>query len=298
MGTHKFGGDHTRIKLEIVRLYAEFYTKVLKFQPFNLVYIDPFAGTGECEIKTGAESVSPKHIDLIENVPYESVNPATETIDGSVKIALQIDRLFNQYHFINNNRNHYKQLKELKVLHPEKNIELHKGDANEQTVKILRSINWSRTRALMFIDPYGMNTDWETLEKIAATGAIDLWYLFPLSGVYRQAAGDYSNISPEKAAAIDRMLGTKDWRTTFYESTGQQDMFGDEAPIVRTVGVRDIVRFAKERLQTIFPLVLDPRLLPDKGPLHFALFFAAANPRAASLCQRVAEHIIKKMSLR
>ena len=39
----------------------------------------------------------------------------------------------------------------------------------------------------MFLDPYGMEVEWKTLQAVAATRAIDVWFLFPLAGLYRQA---------------------------------------------------------------------------------------------------------------
>ena len=32
----------------------------------------------------------------------------------------------------------------------------------------------------LFLDPYGMQVEWETIRSIASTQAIDLWVLFPL----------------------------------------------------------------------------------------------------------------------
>ncbi|MCW9004921.1 MAG: three-Cys-motif partner protein TcmP, partial [Gammaproteobacteria bacterium] len=100
MTSHKFGGSHTKIKLELVRLYIDFYTRVLKNQPFNLIYIDPFAGSGECEVKTSQQREDKKTIDVFENTEHKPSKTNTTTIDGSAKIALSIDRLFNEYHFI------------------------------------------------------------------------------------------------------------------------------------------------------------------------------------------------------
>ena len=69
MGTQqKFGGPWTVEKLNILSDYLAFYTTALKSMPFNLIYIDAFAGTGR--IKIGDEE------------DYE-------IIDGSAKLALQ-----------------------------------------------------------------------------------------------------------------------------------------------------------------------------------------------------------------
>lgn len=295
--THKFGGAHTQIKLELVRLYIDFYTRVLKNQPFKLIYIDPFAGSGECEVRSSRLKKDKNTIDVFEDTEHEPSSSNTIMIDGSAKIALGIDRLFNEYHFIENHNSHFTQLESLKKDHPDKEIYLYKGDANETLLGILNKIDWKSSRAIVFMDPYGMETEWDTLVKIAATKAVDMWYLFPLSGVYRQAANDYEKVDNEKAAAIDRMLGTDGWRTAFYDDR-QDDLFADEPALKRIADIKDIVRFSRERLGSIFASVPEPRILPDKGPAQFALFFAAANPKAATIALRGANHILKKMSLR
>ncbi len=297
MAAHRFGGNHTKIKLEVVRLYIDFYTRVLKKQPFKLIYVDPFAGSGDCEIKISAKRKDTNTIDAFENTEHEPSLTNTATIDGSAKIALNIDRLFDEYHFVEENAKRYEQLESLKAQHNDKVIHLYKGDANKKLLKILQQVNWKNTRAIIFIDPYGMETEWETLVAIANTKAVDLWYLFPLSGVYRQAANNYDSMDKGKIEAINRMLGTDEWQTTFYESK-QGDMFGSEPLLQRTADIDDIVRFTQERLSSIFAEVPEPKLLPDTGPVMFALFFAVANPRAASISLRGANHIIKHMKLR
>jgi len=51
MGTQqKFGGPWTVEKLNILSDYLAFYTTALKSMPFDLIYIDAFAGTGRIKI--------------------------------------------------------------------------------------------------------------------------------------------------------------------------------------------------------------------------------------------------------
>ncbi len=45
-----FGGPWTKEKLAILNKYLDAYTTALKNQPFHLIYIDAFAGTGEVEL--------------------------------------------------------------------------------------------------------------------------------------------------------------------------------------------------------------------------------------------------------
>jgi three-Cys-motif partner protein len=66
-------------------------------------------------------------------------------------------------------------------------------------------------RGVIFLDPYGMEVEWATVEAIADTQALDLWYFFPLMGLYRQAANDAVAIGANKRARLKRVLGTDDW---------------------------------------------------------------------------------------
>ena len=62
-----------------------------------------------------------------------------------------------------------------------------KASSQAQYLKDLcQNRNWKNNRAVLFLDPYGMQVTWDTIKAIAATNAIDLWILFPLGiGVNR-----------------------------------------------------------------------------------------------------------------
>jgi three-Cys-motif partner protein len=145
----------------------------------------------------------------------------------------------------------------------------------------------------MFLDPYGMSVEWETLKAVANTEAIDVWYLFSLSGLYRQAAHRIEDIDPKKRAAITRMLGTDEWEQELYAPRG--GLFED-ASLWRTASVRGLEDYVCRRLKTIFPAVLPPLALPIMSrPQRFSLFFAISNPNgpAIGLATRIAGHILK-----
>ena len=64
-------------------------------------------------------------------------------------------------------------------------ISVQQGEANDEIRKICDK-DWRSHRAVLFVDPYGMQMEWQTIEAIASTQAIDLWLLFPLGiGVTR-----------------------------------------------------------------------------------------------------------------
>ena len=124
-----------------------------------------------------------------------------------------------------------------------------------------------------------MNVEFETLKRIRDTRAIDVWYLFSLSGIYRQAARSKPKLTPAKREAITRILGTAEWEEKFYADTGGSDLFGGAIQGYRTADVDAIEAYVRERLGTVFPKVTNPLRLHNaaKAPI-FSLFFAMSNP--------------------
>jgi three-Cys-motif partner protein len=274
MAQHKFGGNWTELKLQAFEDYLFFYTRALQNQKFKRLYIDAFAGTGECTI---------------------TVNNQQKTIPGSAKIALDHQSYFNKLIFIDDKRKHISELESLCANNSK--TEIYHGNANKKVKELCNDIDWKENRAVMFLDPYGLDVEWETLKAITATKAIDICFLFSLSGLFRQAALDFNRVDEHKAKALDTCLGTTEWRDALYKKTGQQDMFdGEQAPI-REAGVPEMEDYVKSRLETIFPAVTKPIRLPQTGAPLFSLFIAVSNPspKAKGLAMRVATHIVNKM---
>lgn len=177
------------------------------------------------------------------------------------------------------------------------------GDANAALKTICRQYKWENERAVLFLDPYGMQVEWSTLETIAKTGAIDIWYLFPYSALYRQAAKSADALDIGKAASLTRVLGTDEWRQAFYAKNTQPDFFDDDNGDVRK-DYRKMLEFVSKRLRGLFPAITPPKVLyqggnsknPSGAPL-FALYFAASNPspRAYNLATGIAKDILNKL---
>ncbi len=68
----------------------------------------------------------------------------------------------------------------------------------------------------MFLNPYGMQVKWETIEAIAETQAIDLWLLFPLGVAVNRLLRNDGQISPKVAQRLDEMFGTSEWQSFFF----------------------------------------------------------------------------------
>jgi three-Cys-motif partner protein len=153
------------------------------------------------------------------------------------------------------------------------------------------------TRGVVFLDPYGMEVAWQTVETIARTKALDCWYFFPLSGLYRNAPHNPAKLDAGKQANLDRVLGATDWRERWYEhQILPKDLLETQAQAVRRTDVDAIEAYVKERLETAFKgAVLDPiRLHHKNGAPLASLFFAVSNtsPKAVKLATDIASHIL------
>ena len=288
-GGHEFGGQHTEIKLSVVAGYLRAYTRALRPHWQNLWYIDAFAGTGSRTVR-----VSARDGDLVDDPVPEQV----EERKGSARIAIEIEPAFDRLVFMEQNRRHCAALHALKDEFRDRDISIVEGDANKLIQGEIAWSGWRKTRAVMFLDPYGMTVEWETLKAIANTKAIDVWYLFSLSGLYRQAARRADAIDDAKRQAISRMLGTDEWEERLYAAPVEQDLLSAiEDPRVRqrTADVKGLEQYVKQRLHDVFPLVLDPLPLPlNRGAQRYSLFFAASNPdpKAMSLAKKFGSHML------
>jgi three-Cys-motif partner protein len=287
---HEFGGQHTEIKLELVEKYLRAYMSALRRKFNHLWYIDAFAGTGSRTVRVEARDG-----DL-----FDAPAPArTETRRGSARIALDVTPAFDRLIFMDASAEHCAALQELKAAYPGRGIDILQGDANRLIQDQIRWDGWKSTRAVMFLDPYGMEVEWDTLKAVAQTRAIDVWYLFSLSGLYRQAARNINSVDAAKRRALTRMLGTDEWERELYSPIkSAQSLLDGLDPIEvrqRNADVAGLEAYVKRRLETIFPLVLDPfPLPPNSRPQRFSLFFAVSNPSTAAtdLAKRFGGHIL------
>jgi three-Cys-motif partner protein len=135
-------------------------------------------------------------------------------IAGSAQRALSVDPQFDELHFIEKRPVCLNALREMVA--GDLRVTIHDGDANEAIRKLCAEINWRGTRGVIFLDPFGAELDWETLKVIAATEALDVWYLFPLSSVFRNAPHAVEKLTPDKRASITKILDTPEWEAEFY----------------------------------------------------------------------------------
>lgn len=284
----KFGSGHTAEKLDKLEAYLECFTRVLKNRPFRLIYFDAFAGTPEIDIGS-ANRMAPLFADDVGLF-----------LDGSSKRALKFGSKFERYIFVDQKRANVRELEGLKTQYPEvaSRIDIRNSDANSELQKFC--VNWPRMqRAVVFLDPFGNQVSWETVETIAATRAIDLWYLFPAGlGVHRQISEGGSHDGREES--LDRIFGATDWREQFVVPSETPDLFGPGRSSTKVATPESITLYMIKRMKTVFKGgVLDDWLpLGRNGQHWYSLIFACANPdpKAYQLALRLAQGVLRSKS--
>lgn len=140
-----------------------------------------------------------------------------------------------------------------------------------------------------------MQIEWNTIEAIAKTRAIDLWYLFPLGvGVNRLLKTD-GNIEKTQKDKLNRIFGAIDWYDAFYKKTKEKRLFEDLETVNKVATFDSIAKYIIKRLKIVFPGVAEnPRLLYNSRNNPLYLFcFAAANPKGSKVALKIAQHILK-----
>ena len=167
-------------------------------------------------------------------------------------------------------------------------------DANDFLLNFCAQNDWSKKRAVLFLDPFGMQVDWKTIEAIAETKAIDLWYLFPISGVARLLTKD-GKMEPEWENRLNLIFGKTDWRDAFYTRGQTIDLFSEESGLQKTADYSGIAQYFINRLSSVFAGVApNPlKLLNSKNIPLFLLCFACGNEKGKPIALRIAKHILK-----
>lgn len=164
-------------------------------------------------------------------------------------------------------------------------------------MSLCSSTDWSLSRAVLFLDPYGMQVDWSTVSTVAHTRAIDLWHLVPVGIGVNRMLPKSGNVPVEWAARSDRCFGNKEWREVFYQQSGQSSFFDDQRnAVIKDAGNPKIKDYFLSRLKSVFPGVSDD-VLPlynSTNSLMYVLCFACGNPHGKTLALRIAKYVLRQ----
>ena len=292
--TMGFGGPWTTEKLGILEEYLDSYTTALKHQPFRLVYIDAFAGSGEINIGDGGVS------------EFDS----DSFVAGSTERALRVDdRPLDQFVFVEKRADRCKQLLDFKMRYADRLIEVIQGDANAFLSGLGKSGfrnhpnpgGYRDWRGVLFVDPFGTALEWATVEHIADLERLDLWLLFPVGAIGRMLplSKDPDEVQPEWAKRLNIVFGGDQWRQ-LYSLSPQQDLFIDAA-VERDPGINGLLEIYKNQLERVFGarFLRQSRTLKNSknSPLfEFIFCVGSSSMKAIQAAKRIARHFVRDLS--
>lgn len=210
-------GPWAKEKLDALRQYLDFYTTVFKNQGHWLaqtVFVDAFAGPGLSRVRAKEKSAAAP--DLFDSEPDEA---EIEYLKGSPRVVLDIKNPFSSYVFVDRDSNRIEELRALQDEYRDaRAIDVREGDANaEITAWLASGIDWKHSRAVVFLDPFGMQVPWSTIEKLAATKGIEVIINLPLGMAIQRLLVRSGEIPEGWQISLDVFFGSPDWRKLVYE---------------------------------------------------------------------------------
>jgi three-Cys-motif partner protein len=160
-----FGGQWTEAKLTALQKYLKAYVTLMhgnrRAVGFRLTYLDGFAGSGRRYVVSGevAAGLFADFNDAETQAFYK----------GSACRALEVEPPFDEYVFIERKAEYAVELQQIVAEFPQRagSVRILQRDANLVVPEWCGSLR-SNDRALVFLDPYGMQVDWTTVEAIGS----------------------------------------------------------------------------------------------------------------------------------
>ncbi|MGK9475366.1 three-Cys-motif partner protein TcmP [Melioribacter sp. OK-6-Me] len=226
-----WGGNWTEKKLEAFENYVSAYLTIMNAQKrkYNgwpiTIYFDGFAGSGE------RISMSEEQRQLFSEY---LVKEDLAVYKGSAERVLSISQKFDYYYLVDNDLRAIEKLKnKLSFL----NLILNNcyfipDDVNNQLIKLSEILNQT-SAALVLLDPFGMQINWSSIEKLKDK-RVDLWILIPSGVIINRFLDKKGKLIFSKKLQSYFGLTEDEIRDRFYDVETVETLFGDEEKIKKT----------------------------------------------------------------
>jgi three-Cys-motif partner protein len=227
-------------------------------------------------------------------------------IEGSPLRALRTEPPFDGYWFIDASPQRTERLERLCDEFPDREIHVRRGDCNEILCNdILPNLSLKKKsprRAFVFLDPYGLQVDWQTITQLAETKACDIFINFSVMGVTRLLLKD-KEPKTEVVEQLDKVMGNVDWLEKLYQlpQNIQLNLFDNQEPNASRdkISANRLADVYTERLKTLFPYVSNPVIMKNsKNAALYTLCLASHNEKAIKITNDIFKRYEKqKLSL-
>lgn len=187
-------------KLVVLRYYLYPFFEILRNNGYKKIhYVDLFSGSGFLKIK---EKIMP-------GTPLVALLTTKEFFENKKNY------IFDEYHLSDTNKKYVDALNErVKKLSGDipTTITAQQIDFSTAVDRIFsgrspRFEDRKENAYLVVLDPFGFQVDWEHLEKILKSGAVDVFITFPTT------MASWNQNKEQSAPALTKMFGSNDWVT-------------------------------------------------------------------------------------
>jgi len=280
-----WGGNWTEKKLIAFEKYVNAYLTIIEKHPFNTIYFDAFAGSGE----------RIKQTELYNQLSI--LNEDEHVYKGAAERVISLNKKFDWYYFIEKDVKSRDNLeKKLCEIAPDlqDRCVFRQEDCNLQLLELAKASKKHDLASLIFLDPFGMQIDWNSIEELKNTRS-DIWILIPTGVIVNRLLDRKGELKHINKLESFFGLTEKEIREEFYEKEVQKTLFGEENEIIKKVinPINKIANLYIKNLGNIWKYVTPTplRLNNSKGSPIFHFVFASNNSSAV----KIAQQIIKKL---
>lgn len=272
----RWGGGWTLEKIQIFLKYLKAYLQIMKAQCFELIYFDGFAGSGKIELNSEYES-------LIESVALQV-------------LAIDEPKPFDIYYLVELDEKKAKQLKVKAVQKfPRKKVHVVAQDCNNKLVSLSKYLTDNKySRALAFIDPFGMQIKWASLETFKDLGC-DMWILVPTGVAVNRMLTNDGDIKDSWKGKLEDFFGLpqEEIMKRFYQTKTDLTLFGEVSHGQKMENsIQKIIDLYRGRLESIWKFVSEPFPMHNRtGSIMYHFILASQNKAG----KKIADEIISKM---
>ncbi|NJM00008.1 MAG: three-Cys-motif partner protein TcmP [Synechococcaceae cyanobacterium SM2_3_2] len=260
-------GQWSEDKLELLAKYLKAYAIIMGNQKKKWLssfhYIDAFAGS---------------------IVPILRDEDEERYISGSPLRAIATEPRFDSLWFIDLLPQRIKRLEELKQKFPERLIEIRDGNCNQiLKEEIIPSLSRSDRRGIIFLDPYGLQVEWSTVQALAEARTFDIFVNFSIMGLTRQLQ---RNTLPTQdiRQRINLVMGNSSWVDGIYQLESQLSLFEEQSVSRESLSAEWLASLYAEQLKILFPHVSNPVIMKNsKNSALYALILASPKESAKKI---------------
>ncbi len=286
-----WGGPWTEKKLDAFVKYVKAYLTILKQYPqWKTIYFDGFAGSGSKEKEKEIKS------DLYDEL--EITKEEERIYKGAAERVLTLDDNlgFDYYYFIDKKESSLGKLRNKlsqKVDLSKRKVSFKPGDANKWIIDLANALKTQSFAALVFLDPFGMQIDWSSIEALKGTRS-DVWILVPTGIIVNRLLDRAGELKYTDKLQSFFGLSEQEIKAIFYKQEVKSTLFGEIESISKiSKPIEKIAKIYVERMKSIWKHVTEEPLRLDNrnGVPLFHFVFASNNANGL----KIANQIIKKL---